>query len=72
MFSTTGVTGWAGNLAVQKIVQKENGDLALAPVDSVAEGSTARRALAVKKPEVLVKAEIPTPIRTSLPAMRAF
>ena len=57
MFSTMGVTDWAGNLAVQKIIQKENGDLALAPVDSVAEGFTARRLLAVKKPEVLVKAK---------------
>ena len=52
-----GVTDWAGNLAVQKIIQKENGDLALAPVDSVAEGFTARRLLSVKKPEVLVKAK---------------
>ncbi|MEH2939630.1 hypothetical protein [Lawsonibacter sp. JLR.KK007] len=57
MSSTVGVTDWAGNLAVQKMIQKENGDLALAPVDSVAEGFTARRALAAKKPEVLVKAK---------------
>lgn len=43
--STQDVAAWAGNLAVQKIVQKENGDLILAPVDKVAEQFTVRREL---------------------------
>ncbi len=33
--STRSVSAWAGNLVVQKIIQKENGDLALAPADAV-------------------------------------
>lgn len=33
--STQDVGAWAGNLVVQKIVQKDNGDLVLAPVDAV-------------------------------------
>ena len=33
--STRSVSAWAGNLVVQKIIQKENGDLALAPADTV-------------------------------------
>lgn len=57
MSSAVGVTGWAGNLAVQKIVQKENGDLVLAPVDAVADTFTARRALAIEEPHVLVESE---------------
>lgn len=57
MFSTAGVTDWAGNLAVQKIVVKENGDLVLAPVDAVADEFTVRRALAVEEPHVCVEAE---------------
>lgn len=56
MSSTVGVTSWAGNLAVQKIVQKENGDLVLAPVDAVADSFTNRRALAVEESHVLVEA----------------
>ncbi|MDE7418279.1 MAG: hypothetical protein K2N44_18575 [Lachnospiraceae bacterium] len=35
--STRSVTAWAGNLTVQKIVQKENGDLVLAPADRIEE-----------------------------------
>lgn len=57
MSSTVGVTSWAGNLAVQKILQKENGDLVLAPVDAVAGSFTTRRALAVEKPYTFVEAE---------------
>ena len=56
MFSTVGVTDWAGNLAVQKIVQKEDGDLILVPVDAVADEFTVRRALAFEEPHVLVEA----------------
>lgn len=43
--STQDVAAWAGNLVVQKIVQLENGDLALAPVDKVAEQFNVRREL---------------------------
>ena len=56
MSSTVGVTDWAGNLAVQKIVQKENGELVLAPVDAVAGEFTSRRTLAVGEPHVFVEA----------------
>lgn len=56
MFSTVGVTDWAGNLAVQKIVQKEDGDLVLAPVEAVANGFTVRRALSVEGPHLFVDA----------------
>lgn len=57
MSSTVGVTDWAGNLAVQKIVQKEDGDLVLAPVDAVAAGFTNRRILAIEEPHIYVEAE---------------
>lgn len=57
MSSTVGVTDWAGNLAVQKIVQKEDGDLVLAPVDAVAGGFTNRRTLAIEESHVYVEAE---------------
>ena len=57
MFSTVGVTDWAGNLAVQKIVRKEDGGLILAPVNAVADEFTARRALLVDEPHVFVEAE---------------
>ena len=45
--STSDVSAWAGNMAVQKIVQKENGDLVLAPADAMAGQFTKRRPLAV-------------------------
>ena len=57
MSSTVGVTDWAGNLAVQKIVREEDGDLVLAPVDAVADDFTNRRALAIEEPYVYVEAE---------------
>lgn len=59
MSSTVGITDWAGNLAVQKLVQQANGDLVLTPVDAVANGFTVRRALMVENPHVLVEAEKP-------------
>jgi sucrose-6-phosphate hydrolase SacC (GH32 family) len=43
--SLSDVSGWAGNLAVQKIVQRENGDLALAPADALKAQFTQRRRL---------------------------
>lgn len=57
MSSTVGVTDWAGNLAVQKIVREEDGDLVLAPVDAVADDFTSRRTLAMEEPYVYVEAE---------------
>ncbi|MBR3473482.1 MAG: InlB B-repeat-containing protein [Oscillospiraceae bacterium] len=45
--STQDVNGWAGNLAVQEIIQLDDGSLILDPVDSVQNSFTARRALAV-------------------------
>ncbi len=45
--STQDVNGWAGNLAVQKLIQNANGSLALAPVDAVKAQFTARRQLLV-------------------------
>jgi hypothetical protein len=41
---------------VQKLVQKENGDLVLAPVEAVTEKYTARRPLAVESDSVQVQA----------------
>jgi len=55
MSSTVGVTDWAGNLVVQKIVQKENSDLALLPVDAVAASFSTPQALANE--EVTVEAQ---------------
>ncbi len=54
--STSEVSGWAGNLAVQKIVQMENGDLKLAPVESIANQYTSRRRLAVEEDAITVQA----------------
>ena len=45
--STQDVTGWAGNLAVQKVVQNADGSLALAPVEAVSSQFTKRRELLV-------------------------
>jgi hypothetical protein len=45
--STQDVASWAGNLVVQKIVQKDNGDLILAPVDSILEQFTVPRKLRI-------------------------
>ena len=54
--STSEVSGWAGNLAVQKISRKENGDLLLAPVDQVIGQYTKRRRLAAETDAVQVQA----------------
>ena len=43
--STEDVGAWAGNLIVQKLVQREDRSLALYPVDSIAESLSVRRAL---------------------------
>lgn len=54
--STTDVSGWGGNLVVQKLVQKENGDLYLAPVDAVVEQYQNRRPLLVDASHVYAEA----------------
>lgn len=54
--STQDVAAWAGNLLVQKIVQKENGELVLAPVDSVLEQFSVRRELLFDNPYMYVEA----------------
>ena len=54
--SMSEVSGWAGNLAVQKLIQRENGDLALAPVEALTGRYTARRHLAVEEDSIQVQA----------------
>ncbi len=46
--STQEVSGWAGNLAVQKIVQHEDGSLTLAPVENMLDQFQARRELLIE------------------------
>ena len=55
MSSTQDVSGWAGNLAVQKLIRNDDGTLALAPVDSIADTFSVRRALAVEEPHIFVE-----------------
>ena len=54
--STSDVSGWAGNLAVQKVIRKDNGDLALLPVDSIGRQFVNRRHLAVDTDAIQVQA----------------
>ncbi len=54
--STQDVAGWAGNLAVQKIVQNEDKSLSLAPVDVVADSFSLRRPLKVDESHIFVSA----------------
>lgn len=54
--SARDVTAWAGNLAVQKIVQKENGDLVLAPVDDIVDQFKNKRNLLLAEDQALVEA----------------
>lgn len=54
--STQDVSGWAGNLAVQKLVQKEDGELVLAPVDSIVSQYQNERELRVGSTEVSLEA----------------
>ena len=53
--STSDVSGWAGNLAVQKLIQNGDGTLALAPVDSIADSFSVRRSLAVEDSHIFVE-----------------
>lgn len=54
--STQDVAAWAGNLVVQKIGQKENGELVLLPVDSVLQQFTDRRELLTDRPHAFIQA----------------
>ena len=54
--STQDVNGWAGNLAVQKLLQNPDGTLYLAPVDAVIAQHTARRQLLVDSMETEIAA----------------
>lgn len=54
--STQDVAAWAGNLAVQKIVQRENGEIYLAPVDALTEQFTVRRELLTEAPYTAIEA----------------
>ena len=54
--STQDVTGWAGNLAVQKLIQNPDGTLALAPADAILAQYTGRRQLLVEGMEASVAA----------------
>ena len=54
--STQEVSGWAGNLAVQKLVRGENGELLLTPVDQITGQYTARRKLVPVDDNAEVKA----------------
>ena len=54
--STQDVAAWAGNVVVQKIVQKENGELVLAPVDAVLDRFGTRRALLIDSAHLVAQA----------------
>ncbi|MDE6589526.1 MAG: InlB B-repeat-containing protein, partial [Oscillospiraceae bacterium] len=53
--STQDVAAWAGNLAVQKLVQLPDKSLALAPVDSIADSFSVRRALPIEDTHAFVQ-----------------
>ena len=55
--STSDVGAWAGNLIVQKVIQREDGTLALAPVDAIADSYTVRRELLRDVSRVHIAAE---------------
>ena len=50
--STEEVSGWAGNLAVQKLVRKEDGSLLLVPAEQITGQFVNRRRLAVSRDSV--------------------
>ena len=54
--STQDVAAWADNLVVQKIAQKENGDLVLMPVDSIVQQFKNRRELFMPQPYAYIQA----------------
>ncbi len=54
--STQDVAAWAGNLIVQKIAQKDDGELLLVPVENLTAQFTQRRRLAIKEDALQVRA----------------
>ena len=54
--STQDVAAWGGNLVVQKLVQKDDGELVLAPVDAVQEQFAVRRALQIEDAHLVIEA----------------
>lgn len=53
--STQEVSGWAGNLVVQKLVQTSEGELLLAPVDDILERYQIRRELLIENPHAFLE-----------------
>jgi sucrose-6-phosphate hydrolase SacC (GH32 family) len=53
--STQDVAAWGGNLVVQKLVQKDDGELVLAPVDAVQEQFAVRRALQIEDAHLVIE-----------------
>lgn len=53
--STQDVAAWGGNVVIQKIVQKENGELILAPVEAVLEALNQRRELLTSDPHIFLR-----------------
>ena len=54
--STQDVAAWAGNLIVQQLRQKDDGDLLLVPVENVTAQFTQRRRLAIEEDAIQVRA----------------
>ena len=54
--STQDVAAWGGNLVIQKLAQKENGELVLVPVDSLAEQFDQRRQLLIEGSHIFLQA----------------
>lgn len=54
--STQDVAAWGGNLVVQKILQKDNGELVLAPVDAVRDSFQVERKLQIAEDSLMVEA----------------
>ena len=53
--STQDVAAWGGNIVVQKIVQKDDGELILAPVDAVVDQFQTRRALQIEDSHLVLE-----------------
>ena len=53
--STQDVAAWAGNLAVQEVIQLEDGTIILDPVDSIQDSFTVRRALATDASHIFLE-----------------
>ena len=53
--STQDVAAWGGNIVVQKLVQKDDGELILAPVDAVLDQFQTRRALQIEDSHLVLE-----------------